>query len=160
MPLPHTGLCDAPALGDLGLTGARIVAPGAPGRSVLPEHPTLRFLAHLLDDFSDEWFYRPAVGSRWSYEANTQRAAWQIAEELSVNAPFPMELVHPNVIQTMTQSLPRLGVTPDNIEAWMTEVYVAWLKVLHATSFTFTRCSWYWWICSSPSSSTGFSKCL
>lgn len=101
-----------------------------PERSVLPGDPTVRFLAHLLDDFSDEWFYRPAVGSRWSYEANTLRAGWQIAEELSVNAPAPMGFVHPTVIETMTNSLPRLGVTPGNVEAWMNEVYVAWLKVL------------------------------
>ena len=83
-----------------------------PERSVLPDDPTLRFLAHLLDDFSDEWFYRPAVGSRWSYEANTRTAGWQIAEELSVNAPVPIGFVHPTVIDTMTASLPRLGVTP------------------------------------------------
>ena len=31
------------------------------GRGVLPDDSTLRFLAYLIDDFSDEWFYRPAV---------------------------------------------------------------------------------------------------
>ncbi|MGC3999696.1 MAG: PQQ-dependent sugar dehydrogenase [Anaeromyxobacter sp.] len=37
-PLAGTGICDvAPLNGDLGLTSARIVAPGAPGRSVLLE---------------------------------------------------------------------------------------------------------------------------
>ena len=43
-------------------------------RRILPDDPTMRFLAHLLDDFSDEWFYRPAVGSRWNYEGNTEAA--------------------------------------------------------------------------------------
>jgi len=38
--------------------------------SVLPDDPTLRFVTYLIDDFSDEWLYRPAVGSRWSYPAS------------------------------------------------------------------------------------------
>ncbi len=99
-------------------------------RSVLPEDPTLRFLAYLLDDFSDEWFYRPAVGSRWSYPANTEPAGWQLAEEVSVAIPAPAAFVRANVVETMTASLPKLGVTPDNIEAWMNEVLTAWLWAL------------------------------
>jgi len=35
-----------------------------PERSVRPSDPVLAFLDALLDDFSDEWFYRHAVGSR------------------------------------------------------------------------------------------------
>ncbi len=40
--LEETGLCDAPSEGDLGLTDARIVAPGAPERSVLLARMGLR----------------------------------------------------------------------------------------------------------------------
>jgi glutathione S-transferase len=100
--------------------------------AVLPADPTLRFLAHLLDDLSDEWFYRPAVGSRWSYPANTETGGWQIAEELSVAVGLPADLVRTNVVATMTASLPKLGVTPDNIEAWMAEVLVEWFRALQA----------------------------
>lgn len=99
-------------------------------RGVLPDDPTLRFLAYLLDDFSDEWFYRPAVGSRWSYPANTEPAGWQLAEELSAVAGLPGALVRAGVVATMTASLPRLGVTPDNIDAWMGEVLVPWFQAL------------------------------
>ncbi len=103
-----------------------------PDRQVLPADPTLRFLAHLLDDVSDEWFYRPAVGSRWSFPANTATAGWQIAEELSAIAGLPGALVRAGVVQTMTASLPRLGVTPENIDAWMDQVLVPWFRVLDA----------------------------
>ena len=41
-----------------------------PERSVRPSDPVLAFLDALLDDFSDEWFYRHAVGSRWLFEEN------------------------------------------------------------------------------------------
>jgi glutathione S-transferase len=102
----------------------------APERGVLPTDPTLRFLAYLLDDFSDEWFYRPAVGSRWSYPANTVTAGWQIAEELSTVVGVPGAFVRENVVRTMTASLPKLGVTADNVDAWMSEVLVAWFRAL------------------------------
>ncbi len=109
---------------------------GAPDRpadgTVLPQDPTLRFLAHLLDDFSDEWFYRPAVGSRWSYPDNTVTAGWQIAQEIAATAPVPASFVRPMLVATMTNSLIRLGVTAENIEAWMQEVLVPWLQALDA----------------------------
>ena len=79
-------------------------------RRILPDDPTMRFLAHLLDDFSDEWFYRPAVGSRWNYEGNTEAAGWQITEELSTIVGFPGGLMRPNVVATMRANCAKLGV--------------------------------------------------
>ena len=101
-------------------------------RRVLPDNSALRFVAYLLDDFSDEWFYRPAVGSRWSYPANTEAAGWQIAEELSAVLGLPGALVRENVVETMTASLPKLGVTPDNVDAWMSEALTPWLRAIDA----------------------------
>jgi glutathione S-transferase len=103
-----------------------------PRRGVLPEDSTLRFTSYLLDDFSDEWFYRPAVGSRWSYPANTETAGWQIAEELSAAFGFPGGFVRANVVETMSASLAQLGVTPETIEAWMGEVLVPWFTALNS----------------------------
>jgi len=99
-------------------------------RSVLPGDPTLRFLDYLLDDFSDEWFYRPAVGSRWSYPANTETAGWQIAQELATGVPLPAGAVRSMVIDAMTGSLPALGVHLGSIDAWMSEVVVPWFQTL------------------------------
>jgi glutathione S-transferase len=104
----------------------------ADDRRVLPENSVLRFLAHLLDDFSDEWFYRHAVGSRWSYPANTEPAGWQLTEELSAAIGLPADLMRPNLVATMTASLPKLGVTADNIDAWMNESLTPWLRALQA----------------------------
>lgn len=98
--------------------------------SVLPADPALRFLAYLLDDFSDEWFYRPAVGSRWSYPANTDAASWQVTEELSSGIPVPAQFLREQVIETMQGSLGKLGVNEDNIDAWMSDVLVPWMQVL------------------------------
>lgn len=104
----------------------------ADDRSVVPEDPSLRFLAHLLDDFSDEWLYRHAVGSRWSYPANTVVAGWQITEELSAAIGLPGSIMRSNVVATMTASLPKLGVTADNIDAWMSKSLTPWLRALQA----------------------------
>lgn len=101
-----------------------------PTRSVLPADPTQRFLAHLLDDFSDEWFYRPAVGSRWNYPGNTEAAGWQIAEELSSLIGMPGGFTRQNVVATMSANCPKLGVVEGSIDAWMGEVVAPWFDAL------------------------------
>lgn len=101
-------------------------------RSAQPAASALRFLDYLLDDFSDEWFYRHAVGSRWSYPTNTDTAGWQITEELSSAIGFPANLMRSNVVATMTASLLKLGVTADNIDSWMSQSLTPWLQALEA----------------------------
>jgi len=106
-------------------------APDRPtDRSVLPDDPTLRFLAYLLDDLSDEWHYRPAVGSRWCYPDNTVTAGWQLAEELSVPITAPGALVRDMVVANMTGSLGRIGIDPAHMDAWMAEVVTPWFRAL------------------------------
>src|SRR5271156_3368114 len=41
-----------------------------PEPRVLPTDPVLRFIDYVLEDALDEWFYRPAVGSRWVFLEN------------------------------------------------------------------------------------------
>ncbi|MGI9602908.1 MAG: glutathione S-transferase N-terminal domain-containing protein, partial [Acidimicrobiales bacterium] len=38
-----------------------------PGVAVLPAEPAVRFLSLLVEDFADEWLWRPAMHYRWSY---------------------------------------------------------------------------------------------
>ncbi len=101
-------------------------------RRVLPDDPTQRFLAYLLDDLSDEWHYRPAVGSRWCYPDNTVTAGWQLAEELGVHAPAPGAMVRQMVVGVMTGSLGRIGIEADHMDAWMSEVVTPWFRALGA----------------------------
>ena len=99
-------------------------------RGVLPDDPTQRFLCYLLDDLSDEWHYRPAVGSRWCYEDNTVTAGWQIAEELAVHVPLPGATVREVVVATMSASLNHIGIEADHMDAWMSEVVTPWFAAL------------------------------
>lgn len=36
-----------------------------PEHSVLPEDPVSQFFVRLLEDYADEWMWRPAINSRW-----------------------------------------------------------------------------------------------
>lgn len=103
-----------------------------PEPSVLPPDPALRFLAFLLDDVSDEWFYRHAVGTRWLYDENRVSGSWDIAREGSVEVPGPIDDTRRLVTDAMTACLPRLGVTPANVGAWVDESLRPWLDALGA----------------------------
>lgn len=101
-------------------------------RGVLPDDPTQRFFAYLIDDLSDEWHYRPAVGSRWCYPENTVTAGWQLAEELGVHVSAPGAMVREMVVGSMTASLPRIGIQAEHMDAWMGEVVTPWFRALGA----------------------------
>lgn len=101
-------------------------------RSVLPADPTLRFLAHVLEDFNDEWFYRLAVGSRWLYPDNAAHGSWDLARDAAHEIPIPVEQLQAIVAAGVTSSLPALGATPENIDSLMDESLKPWLAALSA----------------------------
>lgn len=103
-----------------------------PDRSVLPNDPILQFLAYLLDDFSDEWLYRHAVGTRWLFEENITSGSWDIVREGSLEIPGPIESTRTMVKEAMTACLPRLGTTPENIHAWVDESLLPWQRAFAA----------------------------
>ncbi|HIG01759.1 MAG TPA: glutathione S-transferase [Myxococcales bacterium] len=50
--------------------------------SIYPETPTLRFVALLVEDYADEWLWRPAMHYRWSYRQDRQYASGAIFDDL------------------------------------------------------------------------------
>ena len=103
-----------------------------PDRAVVPLDPVLAFLAYVIDDFSDEWLYRHAVGTRWLYPENTAFGSWEIAREGTLEVPGPIASMRAMVSQAMTACLPRLGTTPENIGAWVAESLLPWQRSLAA----------------------------
>jgi glutathione S-transferase len=103
-----------------------------PERGVLPPDPVQRFLCFLLEDFSDEWLYRPAVGSRWLYEENTVQGSWELGRDLSVEYPLTADESRQLVKGLMQGSIHRLGASVENIEAWIEEVLKPWQRTLSA----------------------------
>lgn len=53
-----------------------------------PEDPALAFLSLLLEDFADEWLWRPAMHYRWSYPANARLMSGWLAEH-AADLPGP-----------------------------------------------------------------------
>lgn len=104
-----------------------------PDRTVLPDDPVLRFLAFLVEDVGDEWFYRHAVGTRWLVEENAVAGSWDITREGSLEVDFlPVEDVRASVRAAMTGSLAPLGVTEDNVMGWVHDDLVPWQQALAA----------------------------
>jgi len=54
----------------------------AGGASIYPDDPVLKFIALLIEDYADEWLWRPAMHYRWSYRPDRQYAAESLYNDL------------------------------------------------------------------------------
>lgn len=59
------------------------------GVSIYPDDPGMRFVALLLEDYADEWLWRPAMHYRWSYSADREHASGVLADELMSKSKLP-----------------------------------------------------------------------
>jgi len=50
--------------------------------SIYPADPAMQFVALLLEDYADEWLWRPAMHYRWSFLQDRQHASGVLADEL------------------------------------------------------------------------------
>lgn len=103
-----------------------------PQPAVLPPDPVQRFLCYILEDFADEWLYRLAVGSRWYFEENKKHGGFELARELTYNAPLTCDQAHALVTAAMLSSCEPFGVNGENAQAWMDEMLKPWFHVLGA----------------------------
>lgn len=62
-----------------------------PGAEVIPHDPALGFISLLIEDYADEWLWRPAMHYRWNNRADARLASTRLAEEI-VRLPAPLEL--------------------------------------------------------------------
>ncbi|MGJ8670926.1 MAG: glutathione S-transferase family protein [Oceanococcus sp.] len=53
-----------------------------PHRPATPQDPALAFLAALIEDYADEWLWRPAMWWRWEPLASRKALGWRIALEV------------------------------------------------------------------------------
>jgi glutathione S-transferase len=60
-----------------------------PDSPVVPEDPLLAFVCRLIEDYADEWLWRPAMHYRWSYDIDKYMLSRKIVSELMADVPFP-----------------------------------------------------------------------
>ena len=60
-----------------------------PALPVTPVDPLQRFFSLLLEDYADEWLWRPAMHYRWDYDEGARFASCHLANELAQGVPLP-----------------------------------------------------------------------
>lgn len=60
-----------------------------PTPAVIPGDPLQRFFSLLLEDYADEWLWRPAMHYRWYYPEGARYASSHLARELGAQVPAP-----------------------------------------------------------------------
>jgi len=60
-----------------------------PSPAVIPGAPLPRFFSLLLEDYADEWLWRPAMHFRWYYQEGARWAGCHLANELAASVPVP-----------------------------------------------------------------------
>jgi glutathione S-transferase len=60
-----------------------------PTPAITPSNPLQRFFSLLLEDYTDEWLWRPAMHYRWHYGAGARYASAHLADELAADVPLP-----------------------------------------------------------------------
>ena len=60
-----------------------------PAPAVTPRDPVLRFFSHLLEDYAEEWLWRPAMHYRWSYKPDRLHLSRKIVDEMMAGVRTP-----------------------------------------------------------------------
>ena len=60
-----------------------------PVPAVMPTDPAVRFVASLIEDYADEWLWRPAMHYRWSYEHDRALLSRILADEAMQHIKLP-----------------------------------------------------------------------
>jgi glutathione S-transferase len=60
-----------------------------PEPAVIPADPLQAFASRLLEDYADEWLWRPALHYRWSHRADAHLLSRRIALEMMGDIPLP-----------------------------------------------------------------------
>lgn len=61
-----------------------------PPGALTPTEPILRFFSLLLEDYADEWLWRPAMHYRWYYPLGAHYAGQLLAEEVAADSRIPV----------------------------------------------------------------------
>jgi glutathione S-transferase len=91
-----------------------------PDTAVIPRDPRVAYFSRLLEDYADEWLWRPAMHYRWDYPEGAYHLSRVLADEAARHIPLP-DFVKRHAIRNRQRTLFTKGdgVTPatwDHVE--------------------------------------------
>lgn len=94
-----------------------------PEKSVLPEDPVVRFVAHLIEDYGDEWLWRSAMYYRWWYDYDRLLASNILTDEVAGHLKLPRWLKRRMIVRRQVRHyIDRDGVT-DSTRSHVEQTY-------------------------------------
>lgn len=87
------------------------------GTPVVPEDPALAFVAKLIEDYADEWLWRPAMWWRWMPQGSSRSVGWRIGESLRSRLMSPAIVAAYFPGRQRREWLWRDGMTVENNDA-------------------------------------------
>lgn len=106
------------------------------GPAVIPEDPALAYLSRLVEDYADEWLWRPALHYRWSYAADTALMGRRIAAEMLRDVPGPLALRTALIIRRQQAKYVRGDGVTQATRGHVEDIYrrnLGWLEAMLAT---------------------------
>ncbi len=103
-----------------------------PDAPVIPADGVLAFFSRLLEDFADEWLWRPAMHYRWDYAQDAMHQSRVLADELAGHVKLPGAILRMHIRNRQRTLFTRGdGVTP---ETWdhVEQIYLDALEHLGA----------------------------
>ena len=103
-----------------------------PQNPIIPDDPVVAFLAFLIEDYADEWLWRPAMYYRWWYGNDRHLASSILTDELTGHVRAPRWMRRRMIVRRQVKHyVDRDGVTPEN-RHHVEETYFAALAALNA----------------------------
>ena len=115
--MPHLELPDGQILTDTSCILKWLEA-HHPEPALMPVDPALCWIADLLEDFADEWLWRPALYYRWAFAADARLLSERLARGMLRDINAPVALRRWFILQRQRHVyLRKDGVSPHNAKA-------------------------------------------
>jgi len=103
-----------------------------PEHALIPGDPVQAFFCFLIEDYADEWLWRPAMHYRWHYPLGAQFASRSIVDEMSSGVPLPGALKRLWITWRQRRYFTTGdGITAQNVEG-VERIYLRLLEQLQA----------------------------
>ena len=101
-----------------------------PEHPLVPSDPLQAFICYLLEDYADEWLWRPAMHYRWHYTEGAQLQSRHLTDEHMSGVPLPGFLKRWYMLNRQRSGYTAGdGITPENVNG-VEQIYLRTLDQL------------------------------